>query len=51
MNEVVLAQSMNSAPGVGAWLARELGKLPESGIIFALGEKVWEEWSEGPDRS
>jgi hypothetical protein len=40
----VLAQWIDSARGVGAWLARELGKLPEAGI--ASLEEFWQEWAE-----
>ena len=44
-----LAQWIDSAPGVGAWLARELSKLPEAGIMSL--DEFWEGWAEGPDRA
>ena len=38
-----LAQWINDAPGVGARFAREIGKLPMSGVQSL--EAFWEEWS------
>lgn len=37
-----LAQWIELAPAVGAWLAREIGKLPSTGILSA--DEFWEDW-------
>lgn len=39
-----LAQWIDLAPSVGAWLAREIGKIPHIGILSL--DEFWEEWSQ-----
>ena len=38
-----LAQWIDTAPAVGAWFARELGKLPDTGTLSL--EEFWDEWA------